>query len=127
MTTMKVMFLDESGNHALAPIDPDYPVFVLGGVIVDQDYADGPLEDCLRSFKREVLGNDDLVLHTADLARNRNGFEAMQDTDFRLRFTPIGRHALGKPSREDWFVVETKLRRRFGRYEGAGLVILPNE
>jgi len=32
---MKVLFLDESGDHSLNVIDPQYPVFVLGGVIVD--------------------------------------------------------------------------------------------
>ncbi len=31
------MFLDESGNHDLTGIDLQYPVFVLGGVIVDED------------------------------------------------------------------------------------------
>ena len=31
---MKVLFLDESGDHNLAVIDPQYPLFVLGGVIV---------------------------------------------------------------------------------------------
>lgn len=36
---MKVLFLDESGDHNLTVIDPLYPVFVLGGVIMDRDYA----------------------------------------------------------------------------------------
>ncbi len=45
---MKVMFLDESGSHNLTVIDPQYPVFVLGGVIVDADYAAGPVEQRLR-------------------------------------------------------------------------------
>ena len=29
---MKVLFLDESGDHNLSVIDPQYPMFVLGGV-----------------------------------------------------------------------------------------------
>ena len=33
---MKVLFLDESGDHSLAKIDPQYPLFVLGGIIVAQ-------------------------------------------------------------------------------------------
>ncbi|MBA7700163.1 hypothetical protein ES703_108872 [subsurface metagenome] len=37
---MKILFLDESGDHNLSIIDPQYPLFVLGGVIVDMDYAD---------------------------------------------------------------------------------------
>jgi 23S rRNA U2552 (ribose-2'-O)-methylase RlmE/FtsJ len=38
---MKVLFLDESGDHNLSVIDPQYPLFVLGGVIMDLDYAKG--------------------------------------------------------------------------------------
>ncbi len=83
---MHVLFLDESGDHNLRVIDPLYPVFVLGGVLVDEAYALGELEDEVRRFKRELFGRDDLVLHTADIARNRNGFEAMIDPAVRARF-----------------------------------------
>jgi hypothetical protein len=30
------MFLDESGDHTLKTIDPNDPIFVLGGVIVER-------------------------------------------------------------------------------------------
>lgn len=83
---MKVLYLDESGHPNLAAIDPDFPIFVLGGVIVEQDYADGPLTDAFNAFKREMFGASDIVLHTADIVRNRNGFEALLDSTFRARF-----------------------------------------
>jgi hypothetical protein len=83
---MKVLFLDESGDHNLAVIDPQYPLFVLGGVIVDKDYAEGELTAELNQFKEEVFGTRAIVLHTADIARNRYGFERMQETAFRERF-----------------------------------------
>lgn len=83
---MKILFLDESGDHNLSVIDPQYPLFVLGGIIVDKDYAEGPMAEALRDFKRRLFGRDDLILHTADITRNRNGFEAMKDVAFRERF-----------------------------------------
>lgn len=48
----------------------------------------------------------------------------------RLQFadlvvSPIGRFVLGKPVREDFRIVEGKLRRRGGRYEDEGLMVLP--
>ena len=82
----KVMFLDESGDHSLTAIDPQYPMFVLGGVIVDESYAGGELEHRVRRFKRDLFGREDLVLHTADIARNKNGFERLIDPVFRRRF-----------------------------------------
>ena len=83
---MKVMFLDESGDHNMTRIDPRYPVFVLGGVIMDADYSAGPLREEVDDFKREVFERTDITLHTADIARNRNGFEPLQDAVFRVRF-----------------------------------------
>ena len=83
---MKVLFLDESGDHNLAVIDPQYPLFVLGGVIMEQTYAETEVTERMRAFKRELFGREDLVLHTADLTRNRNGFGQMQDTSFREHF-----------------------------------------
>ncbi len=83
---MKVLFLDESGDHNLSKIDPQYPLFVLGGVIMDLDYAQGPLTETLNSFKQEFFGSTEIILHTSDIARNRNGFESLHNEDFRNRF-----------------------------------------
>jgi hypothetical protein len=83
---VKVLFLDESGDHNLSVIDPQYPMFVLGGVIMEVDYAKGPLTDALNDFKRRMLGRTDIVLHTADIVRNRNGFERMKDPGYRAEF-----------------------------------------
>ena len=33
-----------------------------------------------------MFGTTDIILHTADITRNRNGFESMQDIEFRNRF-----------------------------------------
>jgi hypothetical protein len=83
---MKVMFLDESGDHNLRLIDQQYPLFVLGGIIVDKDYAEGELTHKLAMFKRELFGNENLILHTADITRNRNGFERLKESAFRQDF-----------------------------------------
>ena len=77
---MKALFLDESGDHNLAVIDPQYPLFM------DKEYAEGELAQRLNDFKREHFGRTDIVLHTADIVRNRNGFERMKETAFRQRF-----------------------------------------
>jgi hypothetical protein len=80
------MFLDESGNHGLTQIDPLYPIFVLGGLIVEEDYAYGELTKRVQQFKRDLFGREDLILHTADISRNKNGFEKLKNPVFRARF-----------------------------------------
>ncbi len=80
------MFLDESGNHNLNKINPVYPIFVLGGVIVDRAYARTVIDPRMRVFKRQFLGTDNIILRTVDMVRGRNGFESMQDPVFRMEF-----------------------------------------
>lgn len=83
---MKVMYLDESGDHNLAKIDPNQPVFVLGGIIVDRAYARTELRNRVREFKYDFLDNPDTILHTNDIIRARNGFEQLGDPVFREEF-----------------------------------------
>jgi len=83
---MKIMFLDESGDHSLDVIDPQYPMFVLAGVIMDQAYAQGHLEHRFAEFKQEFFGRTDIILHRADITRNKNGFERVEEAAFRQRF-----------------------------------------
>ena len=52
---MKLMFLDESGDHNLSVIDPQYPLVVLGGVIMDADYVQDVVAPRMLAFKRAIL------------------------------------------------------------------------
>lgn len=83
---MKILYLDESGDHNLSVIDPSYPLFVLGGVIMEQSYAAEILTPKLSAFKHKFFGRDDIILHTADITRNRNGFELLKDASIRASF-----------------------------------------
>ena len=83
---MLVMFLDESGDHSLEKIDPQYPIFVLAGVILDGAYVDATLEEELAHFKEALFGSRGIILHTMEITRNRSGFERLKETGFRERF-----------------------------------------
>jgi len=43
---MKILYLDESGDHDLINIDPLYPIFVLAGCIIDSSHHDNVLTPC---------------------------------------------------------------------------------
>ena len=53
---------------------------------MDDEYAESHLTKVLNEFKQEMFDATDVVLHTADITRNRNGFELMKDSSFRSRF-----------------------------------------
>ena len=61
---MKVFFIDESGDHNLKIIDPSYPIFILGGIIVEQDYAYGEMEKRVNEFKLDLL-EERILFYTA--------------------------------------------------------------
>jgi hypothetical protein len=83
---MKHLFLDESGSHNLRVVDPDYPVFVLGGVIVESEEQLATIDEAVRCFKTRLFGERLVTLHTADITRARNGFETLRDPAVRDDF-----------------------------------------
>ncbi len=73
---MKILFLDESGDSNLRAIDPYYPLFVLGGVIVD--YKDLEYNaDKIRDFKIKYFGTDKVILHTKEITRREGAFHIL--------------------------------------------------
>ncbi|MCA9879215.1 MAG: DUF3800 domain-containing protein [Thermomicrobiales bacterium] len=80
------MYLDESGDPRLTRIYERYPVFVLGGVIVDRAYAREVIDPALRAFKLAFFGTQDVVLHTVDIRRNSGVFASLLDPGFRSAF-----------------------------------------
>lgn len=83
---MKVLFLDESGDHDLVNIDPQYPIFVLAGCIMDSEYEEKVLVPALKQFKKDLFGNSDIILHLADYTRNKACFGNLCNKDFREKF-----------------------------------------
>lgn len=85
LLTTRTLYLDESGDHDLRRIDPSYPVFVLGGVIVDDVY-DRVIETELNNLKNSWFGTTNVILHTADIVRNKSVFGCFKDAVLRTRF-----------------------------------------
>lgn len=82
---MKLLFLDESGDHSLERIDKDYPVFVLGGVIIDRTYYRTVVEPRIKKLKEDFF-DDEVVLHTSDIIRGKNGFQVLNNQGVRQAF-----------------------------------------
>lgn len=83
---MLVLYLDESGDHNLAKIDSQFPMFALAGCVFDEGYHNGPVTAAMNAYKVRLFGTDHIILHTADISRNKNGFERLKDPVFRQGF-----------------------------------------
>ncbi len=83
---MKILYLDESGDHDLINIDPEYPIFVLAGCVIDSEQEVEVLVSRLNKLKKEIFNNVKIVLHFAGYTRNTPGFEQMLKKEFREQF-----------------------------------------
>jgi hypothetical protein len=80
------LFLDESGDHSLHKVDPQFPVFTLAGCAFDDSYYEARVVPEIVVLKHRLFGRSDIVLHTADITRNRNGFESLKMAEVREEF-----------------------------------------
>jgi len=83
---MKVMFLDESGDHSLVKIDKSYPMFVLAGCIFDFDYYTNIVEPKARELKKKHFGKENIILRSYDIRKQKGDFSILVDKQKREAF-----------------------------------------
>ena len=81
-----IVYVDESGDHGLYQIDPNYPVFVLVFCIFrKQDYID-QLVPALQKLKFDYLGHDQVILYERDIRKRQGPFSLLKDCSVRQTF-----------------------------------------
>lgn len=80
-----LLFLDESGDHGLKTIDPNFPIFVLTGLLFSESsYRD--VCEKIDAFKNKFFGDADVILHRRDMRKYERGFQILFDDDVKRRF-----------------------------------------
>lgn len=80
------VFVDESGDHHLKSIDPQYPVFVLTFCLFSNlSYAER-VALAVDAFKERYFERTDVVLHKYDIRKARGPFAILLNADTRERF-----------------------------------------
>lgn len=81
-----LVFVDESGDHNLSQIDPQFPVFVLlFAVLSKADYV-SRVCPMLQHFKFEFWGHDEVVLHEHEIRKPYGEFLFLIQKDLREKF-----------------------------------------
>ena len=80
-----VIFADESGDHGLARIDPDYPVFVLSFCLIRKDAYCDVLTPHVRKLKMDTFGHDMVILHEHDIRKRAGAFSKLSVILFEAR------------------------------------------
>lgn len=83
---IKVMFLDESGDHSFVKIDKSYPMFVLAGCIFDLDYYSETVEPKVNELKSKHFGRTNIILRSYDIRKQKGDFACLVDNQKREAF-----------------------------------------
>lgn len=81
-----IAFIDESGDHGLANIDPESPVFVLTAAVYPLDQYLGHEIPTMSRLKIARWGHEGVVLHSYDIRKKRGPFAFCQFADQRVQF-----------------------------------------
>jgi hypothetical protein len=79
------LFIDESGDHGLVNLDPDFPVFLLCGIILsDENYQ--KTRDSINTLKRKFWNNKEVILHSRDIRKCNKEFQILFDDEVKKQF-----------------------------------------
>ena len=81
-----IVYVDESGDHGLQTIDPNYPVFVLAFCIFHKRYYSEKVVPALEKFKFNHFGHDHVVLHEHEIRKEKGFFTFFKDRVHKSEF-----------------------------------------
>ncbi|MFP4166601.1 MAG: DUF3800 domain-containing protein [Opitutales bacterium] len=81
-----IIYVDESSDHGLVNIDPNYPVFVLAFCLFDKNSYISDIVPSLQQLKFKYFGHDMVVLREADIRKSRRPFDILMNREVREDF-----------------------------------------
>jgi len=68
------IYVDESGDHGLERINPEYPLFVLAFCLVAKEEQRAQIGPEIADFKHRWFGHEAVVLHAHEIRKERGDF-----------------------------------------------------
>jgi hypothetical protein len=81
-----VVYVDESGDHGMQTLDPNYPVFVLSFCIFHKRYYCETVVPALEKFKFNHFGHDLVVLHEHEIRKEKGIFNFFLSREHKHEF-----------------------------------------
>lgn len=72
-----IVYVDESGDHSLASINPRYPLFVLSFCIIRKDIYARSISPAFRMLKFSVFGHDMVIFHEHEIRKKLGSFSTL--------------------------------------------------
>jgi len=81
-----IVYVDESGDHGLSSINPQYPVFVLAFCLFKKSKYAERVTTRITDLKFKYFGHDQVVLHERDIRKRNAPFNILLNPDTRSEF-----------------------------------------
>lgn len=81
-----VVYVDESGDHSLVSINPDYPVFVLALCVMHKRHYSEKIIPAVEKLKFNYFGHDSVVLHEHEIRKQKGDFSFLSHLPTRQGF-----------------------------------------
>ena len=69
-----IVYVDESGDHSLTSIDPQFPVFALSFCVVRKDAYMAQIVPAMQALKFRYWGHDAVILHEHEIRKSKGDF-----------------------------------------------------
>lgn len=79
------LYLDESGDHGLAKLNPEFPVFLLCGILIKED-SYSKFDASINKLKQSIWKNKDVIFHSRDIRKCEKEFQKLFDLDIKKEF-----------------------------------------
>ncbi len=87
-----VVYVDESGDHSLAQINNQYPIFALAFCIVEKSTFAAEIVPAFQTLKFKFFGHDMVVFHEHEITKGLGEFAFLRREDFKpLFFSDLNR------------------------------------
>lgn len=81
-----IVFVDESGDHGMANIDPAFPLFVLSCCLISKRDYMAAVVPAIQRIKFATFGHDAVVLHEREIRRDLGAFSVLRDREKKQAF-----------------------------------------
>ncbi len=81
-----VVYVDESGDHSLVSINPEFPVFVLAFCVFDKRHYANQVVPNVENFKFDYFGHDLVILHERDIRKRSGDFNIFSSKKLHYQF-----------------------------------------
>ena len=72
-----IIYIDESGDHSIASINPRYPLFVLSFCIIQKEIYTHNISPAFRKLKFSIFGHDMIIFHEHEIRKKLGAFSTL--------------------------------------------------